>query len=78
MNWLEKGGLENLPPVDCARLSRKQNARLSRRSQTLKRYIKNYVQGEFAVANSTTLHARIAHSQQFAEEEFHYMFLKYR
>lgn len=64
LNWLEKGGLENLRPVDCALLSKKQNARLFRRSRVLKRYVKNYVQGDFAVANSNTVDARIAHSDQ--------------
>jgi hypothetical protein len=68
LNWVGKGGLENLPPVDCATLSKKQNARLSRRSNALTRYLKNYVRGEFAVENSTTLHARIAFSQQLGEE----------
>ncbi|MCL6684118.1 hypothetical protein [Sphingomonas alba] len=64
LNWLEKGGLENLRPVDCARLSKKQNVRLLRRSSVLKRYVKNYVQGDFAVTNSNTLEARMAHSDQ--------------
>jgi hypothetical protein len=69
LNWLEKGGLENLRPVDCALLSKKQNTRLFRRSHVLKRYVKNYVQGDFAVANSNTLEVRIAHSGQCREEK---------
>ena len=69
LNWINDrtrvcGGPDRLPPLDFGKLSPKQRRRVNGRQATLKRYLKEYSEGNFAVEKSATVDARRAFCEQ--------------
>jgi len=73
LNWIgldgKSTGLDVLPPVDYATLTKAQRARVERCQKVLSRYLKDYQRGHFAVEESTTFGARQAATELRSVEE---------